>query len=272
LRARRRGSRRPPVRRRSRRRRGGRRRVLPAARRAGGVRPAAGPRRHHPGPAADVAARGDRRGGRRRGRRGVVPGEPAMKSSRERAMVPPADFRSYYGRPVLKAPVWNAQEIGGYFFLSGLAGGSALLAAGADLTGRTGLRRATRLVAAGATGLSLGALIRDLGKPSRFVHMLRVVKPTSPMSIGTWILSGFGSMIALSAAGEVAGPVTALVPKPLVRAAGLGAAAPAPAGWPRPRARAPSRPRPARWACSAWPRSRPSSTGCASGWGWSPSR
>ena len=148
-----------------------------------------------------------------------------MKSSRERAMVPPADFRSYYGRPVLKAPVWNAQEIGGYFFLGGLAGGSALVAAGADLTGRTGLRRATRLIAAGATGLSYAALIHDLGRPSRFIHMLRVIKPTSPMSVGTWLLSGFGSMIALTAAGEA----SAVVPPRLSRAAGLGAGLLAPA-------------------------------------------
>lgn len=140
----------------------------------------------------------------------------------ERALVPPADFQSYYGRPVLKAPVWKAREIGGYFFLGGLAGGSALLAAGADLTGRTGLRRATRLVAAGATGLSYVALVRDLGRPSRFVHMLRVVKPTSPMSIGTWILSGFGGLAAMAAAGEVA-------PSRLSRAAGLGAGLLAPA-------------------------------------------
>jgi polysulfide reductase-like protein len=142
-----------------------------------------------------------------------------VKRNRERAMVPPAEFRSYYGRPVLKAPVWEPWAIGGYFFLGGVAGGSALLAAGADLTGRPGLRRATRLVAAGATGLSMAALIRDLGKPARFMHMLRVVKPTSPMSIGTWLLSAFGSLATLAATGEV----SALVPPPLTRAAGLGA-------------------------------------------------
>jgi hypothetical protein len=148
-----------------------------------------------------------------------------MKGNRERAMVPPADFQSYYGRPVLKAPVWKARDIGGYFFLGGVAGGSALLAAGADLTGRTGLRRATRLVAAGAMGLSYVALVHDLGRPSRFVHMLRVVKPSSPMSIGTWILSGFGSMIALAAAGEM----TSVVPARLSRVGGLGAGLLAPA-------------------------------------------
>jgi hypothetical protein len=134
-------------------------------------------------------ARIGERGGRRPGRGGE--------------MVPPAEFRSYYGRSVLKAPVWQARDIAGYFFLGGVAGGSALLAAGADLTGRTAMRRSTRLIAAGATGLSLAALVHDLGRPARFVHMLRVVKPTSPMSIGTWILSGFAPLAAVAALDEV---------------------------------------------------------------------
>ena len=53
-------------------------------------------------------------------------------------MVPKAEFTSYYGKPVLNPPVWEARDIAGYFFLGGLAGGSSLLAAGADLTGRPG--------------------------------------------------------------------------------------------------------------------------------------
>jgi hypothetical protein len=137
-------------------------------------------------------------------------------------MVPPAEFRSYYGRSVLKAPTWKALDIGGYLFLGGLAGGSALLAAGADLTGRTEMRRATRVAAATAAGLSLAALIHDLGRPARFVHMLRVVKPTSPMSIGTWILGGFAPLAFVAAAGE-------LFPSRLTRPSGLGAALLAPA-------------------------------------------
>ena len=56
----------------------------------------------------------------------------------ERPMVPKAEFTSYYGKPVLNPPVWEARDIAGYFFLGGLAGGSSLLAAGADLTGRPG--------------------------------------------------------------------------------------------------------------------------------------
>ena len=37
------------------------------------------------------------------------------------------------------------------------------------------------------------ALVHDLGRPSRFVNMLRVAKPTSPMSVGTWILTAYGT-------------------------------------------------------------------------------
>jgi hypothetical protein len=44
-------------------------------------------------------------------------------------MVPRAEFRSYYGRPVLKAPVWE-WKVPAYLFTGGLAAGSAVLAAG----------------------------------------------------------------------------------------------------------------------------------------------
>jgi len=84
-------------------------------------------------------------------------------------MVPPAEFGSYYGRPILKPPVWK-DDIAYYFFLGGLAAGSSLLAAGADQTGRPGLRRGTRLGALGALGLGTYYLIHDLGRPARFHH------------------------------------------------------------------------------------------------------
>lgn len=59
-------------------------------------------------------------------------------------MVPRAEFRSYYGRPVLKPPVWE-WKIPAYLFTGGLSAGAALLAAGADLTARPRLRRAGRV-------------------------------------------------------------------------------------------------------------------------------
>jgi hypothetical protein len=119
-------------------------------------------------------------------------------------MVPEAEFASYYGRPILKAPVWQERDIAGYLFLGGLAGGSSLLAAGADLTGRPGLRKASRFGALVALTGSFAALVHDLGRPARFLNMLRVAKPTSPMSVGTWILTAYGPMAGLAAASEVA--------------------------------------------------------------------
>ncbi len=120
-------------------------------------------------------------------------------------MVPNAQFRSYYGRPILKAPVWG-RAVPAYLFTGGLAAGSALLAAGADLTGRAGMRRVGRLTALGAVSASGCFLISDLGRPERFHHMLRVAKPTSPMSMGSWILTAFGAAAGVAAAGEL-GPL-----------------------------------------------------------------
>jgi formate-dependent nitrite reductase membrane component NrfD len=53
--------------------------------------------------------------------------------------------------------------------------------------------------------VSFVALVHDLGRPSRFYNMLRVAKITSPMSVGTWILTAFGPMAGLAAAGEMLG-------------------------------------------------------------------
>lgn len=145
-------------------------------------------------------------------------------------VVPPADFRSYYGRPVIKAPVWR-HDIAVYLFTGGLAAGSSLLAAGADATGRTGLRRTARLASLGAVAASTGFLVHDLGRPSRFANMLRVFKPTSPMSMGTWILAAFGPASGLAAVSELAplvgGRVGCVLPC-AGRVAGWGAAALAP--------------------------------------------
>ena len=117
-------------------------------------------------------------------------------------MVPEADFQSYYGRPVVKETVWGP-DIPSYLFLGGLAGASSTLAAGADLTGHAELARAAKAGAAGAISLSMVALVHDLGRPTRFINMLRVLKVTSPMSVGTWILSGYTPMALVAAASAV---------------------------------------------------------------------
>jgi hypothetical protein len=138
----------------------------------------------------------------RGGVRGERPGREAMpgvnqglrwrrKRRGERPMVPRAEFTSYYGKPVLNQPVWESPDIPGYLFLGGLAGGCSLLAAGADLTGRPALSRACKSGAFAAGAVSMLALVHDLGRPERFMHMLRVFKVTSPMSVGSWLLAGY---------------------------------------------------------------------------------
>ncbi|HEX9993674.1 MAG TPA: NrfD/PsrC family molybdoenzyme membrane anchor subunit, partial [Acidimicrobiales bacterium] len=137
--------------------------------------------------------------------------------------MPAAEFRSYHGRPVLKRPVWK-WDIPAYFAAGGIMAGSSLLAAGADLTGNRALRRAGRLAAAAHLAASTAFLVHDLGRPGRFANMLRVAKPTSPMSVGTWLLAAYGPPAGAAAASEVTG----LLPG-AGRVAGLAAAALAPA-------------------------------------------
>jgi hypothetical protein len=109
----------------------------------------------------------------------------------EQPMVPAAQFSSYYGKPIINEPVWESPDIPGYLFLGGLAGGASLLAAGSDLTGRAVLGKAAKTAAFGAGSLSVAALVHDLGRPARFLHMMRVFKVTSPMSVGSWLLAGY---------------------------------------------------------------------------------
>ena len=168
---------------------------------------------------------------RRKGGGGRGGGEPTV--------VPDAEFRSYYGRPVLKSPVWE-RRIATYLFAGGLAAGTAVLGAGADLTGREQLRRVSWLGSLGGLLLSVWALVSDLGRPERFHHMLRVAKPTSPMSVGTWILTVFGPLAGLAAVRELfpmaparwrrtrAGRLLGRVLPWVARPAGVGAAVTAP--------------------------------------------
>ena len=114
-------------------------------------------------------------------------------------MVPEAEFTSYYGRPIIKAPTWKTPEVPLYLFLGGAGGVSAGLGALAEFTDRPKLARNAQLYAsAGALG-SVALLIIDLGRPERFLHMLRVFKPTSPLSVGSYILSGFSGLTTAAA-------------------------------------------------------------------------
>ena len=131
---------------------------------------------------------------------------------------------SYHGQPVLKQPVWS-WEIPCYFYAGGLAGASAGLAYLSELRGNEVLARRAWAAALLGIGVSPALLTSDLGRPARFLNMLRMVKVTSPMSIGSWILSASGATTALATvsvwtgwfprAGRAARPAAAALGLPL---------------------------------------------------------
>lgn len=109
--------------------------------------------------------------------------------------LPGADAQSgYYGLPLLKEPVWT-WEVPVYFFVGGAAGGASLIAAIARWVARDpALERDARWISVvGGAVISPILLIADLGRPIRFLYMLRVLKPQSPMSVGVWILVAFSA-------------------------------------------------------------------------------
>ncbi len=137
---------------------------------------------------------------RSRSSRAQIPATSSTTATTERAQP------SYYGVPVIHKPHWKWLIIV-YFFLGGIAGASYAIASISDLVGP---RHDRRIVRAGRY-LSLAALIPcpvllvlDLHRPARFYRMLRVLKLRSPMSIGTWSLTGFGGIAALSTLGQAA--------------------------------------------------------------------
>src|SRR6266566_126261 len=108
---------------------------------------------------------------------------------------------SYYDYPVLKATTWH-WEIIWYFFFGGLAAGCYVIASIAALFGS----REDRAVARTGYYLSLLAILpcpllltKDLGRPERFLHMLRIFKVKSPMSMGTWGLVSFSLFSGVTA-------------------------------------------------------------------------
>jgi hypothetical protein len=132
---------------------------------------------------------------------GIVAGKGV---SPEGAPFPHASpITGYYGVPLLKEPQWKP-EVPLYFFVGGAAGASAVIA---NMAGWLGddreLVRSARWIAAGGGALSSALLIKDLGVPSRFLNMLRVFKPQSPMSMGAWTLSAFSSVSAAAAFGNL---------------------------------------------------------------------
>jgi len=110
-----------------------------------------------------------------------------------RNAVPMKPDTGYYGMPLLKEPVWT-WEVPAYFFVGGAAGAAAVVGAAAQIAGvdRDLVSDARWIAGAGAL-LAGPLLIADLGRPERFLNMLRVFKIQSPMSVGAWTLTAFGA-------------------------------------------------------------------------------
>lgn len=145
----------------------------------------------------------------------MAEGQAAVRGPQETSPVPPSATGgmhgqrrawrgpTYYGRPALKEAPFNNWVVGSYVFLAGLAGASSILAAIADATGgdeAADTVRRGRYLPLLAPTLGAGLLVYDLHTPQRFYNMFRVAKGTSPMSIGTWILTSFSLFSGVTAA------------------------------------------------------------------------
>jgi formate-dependent nitrite reductase membrane component NrfD len=130
-----------------------------------------------------------------------TPATAVLKAARPTSAPQPG----YYGVPLLKRPTWR-WHIAWYFYLEGISAGSFVLASLAQ-TGDKRLRSVRRAGHAIAFLSFLPCpplLIADLGDPSRFHHMLRVFKPSSPMNLGTWLLTAYSLPLTLLAAQQAA--------------------------------------------------------------------
>jgi formate-dependent nitrite reductase membrane component NrfD len=114
------------------------------------------------------------------------------------------EMQSYYGKPIVKEPVWKS-EIPFYLFAGGVAGGASVLHGLARLTGNHRLARSSLYIGAVADAVSPVLLVSDLGRPERFLNMLRVFKVTSPMSVGSWVLFVSSGASTTAAALELLG-------------------------------------------------------------------
>lgn len=126
--------------------------------------------------------------------------EVAEANRRGRGGPPPDAIQG----PFLKPPVWT-WEVPLYFWAGGVAAGAAFVALACDLAGDGRSARTARQVALGAVAPAPLLLIADLGRPARFLNMLRVVKPRSPMNMGAWALVAFSALDGAAVAADLAG-------------------------------------------------------------------
>jgi len=166
------------------------------------------------------------RGAHSHGSTGVNQGERGAAHARPRD--------AYRDVPILVKPPWG-HDISLYFFSGGVSCGAFVLGALADLVGgprRRGLARTAHYVAFAAMAPCPVLLIHDLGRRSRFHHMLRIFKPSSPMNLGAWALTAHGAFATVTAARAlceeveppVVGPLLRLLPRRALAAAGIPSA------------------------------------------------
>jgi len=128
-----------------------------------------------------------------------APGRIAEANRRGRAQAPAA-----VDGPIVKPPVWT-WEVPVYFWTGGMAAGASFVAMACDLAGDARSARLARRVVLAALAPSPALLAMDLGRPARFHHMLRIVKPRSPMSMGAWCLTLFGALGAAAVGADLLG-------------------------------------------------------------------
>ena len=116
-----------------------------------------------------------------------------------------ADIPTYYDLPSLKQSFYG-WKVSTYILVAGVAGSSQILATVAEFTDRdayAGLVRNGRYIAIAGSVVGSALLIIDLHTPARFYNMLRILRPTSPMSIGSYVLTSFGALSAFLAAAQL---------------------------------------------------------------------
>ncbi|GAC1316565.1 MAG: polysulfide reductase NrfD [Thermoleophilaceae bacterium] len=106
--------------------------------------------------------------------------------------------------PMMHPAVWT-WEVPLYFWFGGMASGSSFIALACDLSGDRRAARTARLVTLATIIPAPPLLIMDLGRPERFLNMLRIFKPRSPMSMGAWCLNGFSGLATAAVAADLLG-------------------------------------------------------------------
>ncbi len=127
-----------------------------------------------------------------------APGQVAAANRRMRG----AEVAEIHG-PFIHAPVWS-WEVPLYFWVGGMASGAAFVALACDVAGDHRSGAIARKVALGAVATAPALLIGDLGRPARFLNMMRIFKPRSPMNMGAWCLVAFSGSGALAVGCDLA--------------------------------------------------------------------